>query len=100
MLFVVEPRCHPDARRARRVSVGVERLLVFCSLACALASPALAADDVLVRAQRRGERIEVQARALVAAPLAVVWETLTDYEKLPGFIPGIAKSVVVLRQGS
>ena len=100
MFFVVEPGRDPDARRTRCVSVGVKRLLLFCSLAFVLVSPALAADDVLVRAQRRGERIEVQARALVAAPLAVVWETLTDYEKLPRFIPGIAKSVVVLRQGN
>lgn len=73
---------------------------MFCSLALALALPARAADELVVRAERRGQRIEVQARARIAAPLAIVWEALTDYEKLPRFIPGIAKSVVRVRQGN
>ena len=61
------------------------------------AAPGRAAEDLSVEAERRGERVEVRARALIAAPVAVVWEVLTDYEHLPRFIPGIAKSVVRLR---
>lgn len=63
------------------------------------AAPGLAAEDVRVEAERVGEGVEVWARALIAAPQPLVWEVLTDYEQLPNFIPGIAKSVVRSRQG-
>jgi ribosome-associated toxin RatA of RatAB toxin-antitoxin module len=55
---------------------------------------------MLVEAERAGEGVEVRARALIAAPQALVWEVLTRYEQLPRFIPGIAKSVVLSRQGN
>jgi len=64
------------------------------------AAPGRAADELSVEAERRGERVDVRARALITAPPAVVWEVLTDYEHLPRFVPGIAKSVVRLREGS
>jgi len=63
-------------------------------------APGRAAEDLSVEAERRGERVAVQARAQISAPVAVVWEVLTDYEHLPRFIPGIAKSVVLSRDGS
>src|SRR3954469_19139275 len=63
-------------------------------------SPARAADDMLVEAERSGDGVEVRARALIAAPQTLIWEVLTRYEQLPRFIPGIAKSVVLSRQGS
>jgi ribosome-associated toxin RatA of RatAB toxin-antitoxin module len=69
-------------------------------LMAAHAAPGLAAEDVLVEAQRAGEGVEVRARALIAAPQPLVWEVLTNYERLPSFIPGIAKSVVRSRQGA
>src|SRR3981189_457808 len=58
------------------------------------------AGDVLVEAERAGEGVEVRARALIAAPRPLVWEGLTNYERLPSFIPGIAKSVVRSRNGA
>ena len=63
-------------------------------------APGGAAEDLSVEAERHGERVEVRARALIAAPVAAVWEVLTDYEHLPRFIPGIAKSVVRSRDDS
>jgi ribosome-associated toxin RatA of RatAB toxin-antitoxin module len=63
------------------------------------AAPGLAAEDVLVEAERAGEGVAVRARALIGAPQPLVWEVLTNYEQLPGFIPGIAKSAVRSRQG-
>lgn len=69
-------------------------------LAAAYAAPGRAADDVSIEAERRGESIEIRARALVAAPVALVWQVLTDYERLPSFIPGLAKSVIRERQGN
>lgn len=64
------------------------------------AAPGTAAEELAVEAQRRGDRIEVRASALVAAPPQLVWSVLTDYESLPRFIPGIAKSSVRQRDGN
>lgn len=59
-----------------------------------------AADDLTVEATRTGEYVEVRARATVEAPHAVIWGTLTDYERLPEFIPGLKKSRVLSRHGA
>jgi len=74
--------------------------LAVAFFAAAHAAPGSAAQDVEIEAQRQGESVEIKAHALLAAPAALVWEVLTDYERLPGFIPGIAKSVVRERQGN
>ena len=74
-------------------------VLAVALLVAAHAVPGLAAEDVLVEAERAGEGVEVRARALIAAPQPLIWEVLTNYEQLPSFIPGIAKSAVRSRQG-
>jgi len=74
--------------------------MAFVLLAAVYAAPGSAADDVSIDAERRGDTIEIRARALIAAPAALVWQVLTDYERLPGFIPGLAKSVIRERQGN
>jgi hypothetical protein len=65
-----------------------------------LAAGAHAADGPWVQATRRGERFDVRAQAELAAPAAVVWEVLTDYARLPAFVPGLSRSVVRLREGN
>ncbi len=65
-----------------------------------VAVPGYAADDLVVEAERRGEAVEVRARATIVAPVPLVWRVLTDYEDLPRFIPGIAKSIVRQRNGN
>lgn len=70
------------------------------ALLAAQAGAAHAADELVVEAERNGERIDVRAQAVIAAPRDLVWEALTDYEGLPRFIPGISRSVVRLRQGN
>ena len=67
-------------------------------LAARVAAPAPA--EVRVDAERLGEGVSVEASAFVHAPIAVVWQVLTDYERLPAFIPGIARSVVLERHGN
>ena len=52
-----------------------------------------------VQAERNGDLIHVRAQAVVQAPLSIVWATLTDYERLPEFIPGIETSRVLARDG-
>ena len=69
--------------------------LAFASIACA----AGAAEEVSIEAQRQGEAVEVRARAIVDAPHALVWAALTDYSRLPEFVPGLRVSRVVERRG-
>jgi ribosome-associated toxin RatA of RatAB toxin-antitoxin module len=64
------------------------------------ASAALAADDLAIDVQREGRSFTVHAAATLAAPAALVWEVLTDYDKLPRFVPGLASSTVQLRAGN
>lgn len=53
-----------------------------------------------VSARRVGDLFEVQARATLQAPLPVVWGTLTDYERLPEFVPGLRRSRILSRDGA
>ena len=72
-------------------------------LACLLlelcAGTARGAEDLAVDAVRKGEFIEVRAHATLEASLSVIWTALTDYDRLPEFIPGLRKSKVVSRKG-
>jgi carbon monoxide dehydrogenase subunit G len=71
------------------------------ALLLALAAPwALSAALVDVKTSHAGDLVEVRAHASIAAPLDVVWGTLTDYERLPQFIPGLKTSKVIARNGA
>ncbi len=61
---------------------------------------AFGAEDLVVRAERQGESVEVRAQAVVDASPALVWSVLTDYADLPQFIPGISRSIVRKRDGN
>lgn len=63
-------------------------------------SAVMAAENVSVQAEGRGAVISVEARARIAAPLSLIWDTLTDYERLSDFIPGMRSSRVIARRGS
>jgi ribosome-associated toxin RatA of RatAB toxin-antitoxin module len=80
------------------------RALTFAAFCCLLllacAGAARAADDVSVEATRRDEALEVVCRAMLDAPLELVWQTLTDYGRLAEFIPGMRRSRVVERRGA
>jgi ribosome-associated toxin RatA of RatAB toxin-antitoxin module len=73
----------------------------FCAVAVAFqyAGAAPAADDLTVEAYRRGPAVEVVARATLRASHELVWRTLTDYDRLATFIPGLLKSRVIERRG-
>lgn len=89
------PAATPGAKAASR-----RRLCLLAGLA-ALMPRAMAGErpGMEVQAERIGELIHVQAQAVVQAPLSIVWATLTDYERLPEFIPGIETSRVLARDG-
>lgn len=80
------------------------RALTFAAFCCLLplscAGAARAADDVTVEATRRDEALEVVCRAMLDAPLDLVWQTLTDYDRLANFIPGMRRSRLVERRGA
>lgn len=59
-----------------------------------------AAEDISVESIRRDDALEVVCRATIDAPLEIVWQTLTDYDRLPEFIPGMRSSRVVERRGA
>jgi carbon monoxide dehydrogenase subunit G len=61
------------------------------------AGAACAADDLWVDVDRHGGSFEVRAEATVLAPIATVWQVLTDYDNLARFIPGLARSAVQAR---
>ena len=78
MLFLVEPRCDQG--------IGPMRALNSAAISCLLllwsAGAARAAEEVSVEATRRDEALEVVCRAMLDAPLDLVWRTLTDYDRL------------------
>jgi len=66
----------------------------------AVASLAGAADGLRVVATSSGTGVAVSAVASIRAPQELIWKTLTDYEHLAEFIPGIRHSQVIGRRGS
>jgi len=75
---------------------ALQLLLVFF---LGLGSAAHAAESVVVNAQAHGAAVRIDAVANLRAPLHLIWKTLTDYEQLPEFIPGMKTSRVVARSG-
>lgn len=57
-----------------------------------------AAEGVSVETTRRGAAVEVHAYARVEAVHATVWGTVTDYERLAQFVPGMRSSRVVAQR--
>jgi ribosome-associated toxin RatA of RatAB toxin-antitoxin module len=53
-----------------------------------------------VNAADQDGAVQVTARAVVHAPIELIWQTLTDYDHLSQFVPGIDSSRVVSRQGA
>jgi len=86
---------------APRGASGRFRFAALCAVAAALAGQAACADDDLqVHAEARGSAVAIEAQANVHATLAVAWTTLTDYDHLAEFVPGMIESRVVERHGA
>lgn len=58
------------------------------------------ADGLSVETTRRGTAVEVRAYALIKAEHGTVWSTLTDYDHLSEFVPGMRSSRVLERRGN
>lgn len=57
-------------------------------------------DAIKVGVKRTGKRFEAEALLELPADALTVWETITDYDALPGFMPGIRSCRVLEREGS
>ena len=55
-------------------------------------------DDVKVDVRRSGRRFEAEAVLDLAADAQTVWDTITDYDALPRFMPGIHACRVIERR--
>ena len=85
--------------RRTGVSASGWRVAIASAVAFALASEAHGAQNVTLDAQLQGNALAVSAHATIRAPLPVIWHTLTDYDHLADFIPGMKLSRVLQRRG-
>ncbi|MCE2691900.1 MAG: SRPBCC family protein [Rubrivivax sp.] len=85
--------------RTRPASRAMAGRALRCGVAVALwvlATAAQAAPEIHV--DRDGDRFTVSATALLDADAKTAWDTLTDYERLPQFVPGITRTRIVQAQ--
>jgi ribosome-associated toxin RatA of RatAB toxin-antitoxin module len=77
-------------------------LLKLCYLFIFLPAAALATDaaQIEIATSHKADVVDVRVQAVIAAPPQVIWATLTDYERLPDFVPGLKVSKVIERRGS
>jgi carbon monoxide dehydrogenase subunit G len=75
------------------------RALTLAALLLPLAAGLARAEDVSVETQRRDGALQVVCRALLEVPADLAWQTLTDYDRLAEFIPGMQRSRVISRNG-
>jgi ribosome-associated toxin RatA of RatAB toxin-antitoxin module len=91
--------CHiPELHKTQSTSAYWGRIALAGILATSAVANAFD-NEVLVKAQVEGGAVRIVASALLRASPAVVWQTLTDYDHLGAFIPGMVTSKVVDRRG-
>lgn len=83
----------------RYLSQMVRLLLVTSCVAYAVPARLAMAETagVDITATHRGRRVAIDMRTQVAAPHAVIWDTLTDYDNTAQWITGMDRSVVLQR---
>jgi hypothetical protein len=71
--------------------------LVGVALWAFVAVPLAWADPARVTARRDGDAVIVEAQARLRAPLRLIWEVLTGYERYAEFVPDLQSSRVLSR---
>jgi ribosome-associated toxin RatA of RatAB toxin-antitoxin module len=71
-------------------------------LLCLLPLPLMAKEAALIEIEtsHKADLVDVKVQALISATPQTIWATLTDYERLPEFVPGLKSSKIVERKGS
>ncbi len=81
----------------------LKRFFLYLMLICSLPAMAQGSSlEVSVRRVNTGDQhvFEVSAGGVVKAPPEVVWKILTDYERMPEFVPDLQKSKLLSRIGN
>ena len=95
------PACPSHVTNRQLRAARIRQFLASVLLAFAAGvGVAQAAEPVFVHAAGRGSAVEIEARATLRAPHTLIWQTLTDYDHLSDFIPGMLKSQVIDRRGN
>ncbi len=71
-------------------------LLTFLPASCLATEAAL----IEIATSHKADIVDVKVQAVIAASPQVIWSTLTDYERLPEFIPGLKASKIIERKGA
>ncbi len=56
-------------------------------------------NTVAIHAEKQGSAVAIEARVALTAPLPLIWQTLTDYDRMSSYIPGMRVSRIVERRG-
>jgi hypothetical protein len=80
-------------KRIAALSISLAGLLASHSTSNAQPLPTVAVE-------RDGDTFYVRARASVAVDPRIAWDTLTDYEHMPDFLPNVERSRVIARSGT
>lgn len=84
---------------ARTLALCLLFLMHMGSTSYAHAASETPRNSFSIEATRYGDAVQVHARSTIKAPLELIWNTLTDYDHLSQFIPGMTKSQLIKRQG-
>ncbi len=77
-----------------RAAVADDAGVVEAEAVAAADGPKEGADGIAVRVTRGASGLEVEGRCVVHAPVSVVWEVLTDYDGIDGFVSSMRESRV------
>jgi ribosome-associated toxin RatA of RatAB toxin-antitoxin module len=81
----------------------IKRILFCCALVFTLTAQAQEprVEVAVKRVDVEGEQVfDVTASGSVKAPPATVWKILTDYERMPEFVPDLERTKVLSRAGN
>jgi len=82
----------------RRAALRLVCALLLCALPVAI-PVARSADAFSIEAQAQDGAVAIQMQTRLHAHFPVIWATLTDYDGLAQFVPGINYSRVIERRG-
>lgn len=88
------PLLPPTLRLPRGLLSWLAWLLALVAL------PAQAYEDFSIEATSRDGAVVLNVQARISARHAAIWNTLTDYDGLPRFVPCITTSRVIERRGA
>ena len=96
-LFIVMPRM--VLLRMLCGAAGLAWALALAGPTVCVAQATGVSPGITIHVEQQGNAVAVAARAVLTAPLPLIWETVTDYAQFPQFIPGILSSRMVERRG-